>query len=221
MSNVVIVIPVKNPEGAKQRLKDVLSAEQRFELATTLFVDVLNQINKLPSKPDCLVVTDDDRISNLAVKHGAEVLIEENPQGETKAVEFATALSVQNGYTRQVVIPGDMAYLDIDEMEQLLATKLDSPSVVYCPAVGDDGTNAIYSTPPNAVSFRFGDRSFPDYIERAKDNNVNHEVLRLKSLVLDIDTPNDLKTFLDLKLDNAATTLLNSWGFHQGADVHG
>jgi 2-phospho-L-lactate guanylyltransferase len=207
-----IVVPFKDPSSAKQRLSEFLTAEQRHALAVTLFDNTLATLTTLPSEPHVLVVTDSESIASRARSLGASTLLELKGRGETAAVVAATAWSIQHRFPRQAVIPADMARLDRAEVEELLATRVSPPGVVLCPAVGDDGTNAIMTTPPDAVPFRFGQASFPEYLIRAAERGVTARVLRLSSFVLDLDTPEDLKAFLAMKPDTPAHALLREWG---------
>lgn len=206
-----VVIPAKEPDGAKSRLSEVLQPWQRRELAIALFRQTLQFFADLPDAPHVLVVTDSQEMAGIARASNAEVLFEEEAKGETAAVNLATAWSLAHGYASQLVIPADMAALDRKEIEQLLGASLPAPSVIFCPATDDDGTNAILSTPPDAVPFRFGARSFPDYCRRAEALGVPHEVRRLRSLVLDLDTPEDLDRYLQSPQPSAVYRLLVSW----------
>lgn len=217
-----IVVPAKDPSYAKSRLSSYLSQPQRQELFKVLFKNVLKTLVSLPSCPHVLVVTDSRFIKEVSEQTGASVLWENNPKGETEAVNKATRWSIENGYQRQLVIPGDMAHLNPDEVEHLLTLDLPSPSVVLCPAVNDDGTNGILTSPPDIIEFRFGNLSFPDYQKKAKQKNAHLEILRLKSFVLDLDTPEDLNMFMDSNDHNPARDLIRSWDLlakvtHMGA----
>lgn len=214
-----IVVPVKNPSGAKQRLSGVLTEDQRAILATTLLEDVLRTLVHLPFEAHVLVVTDNRPAADLAESLGATALIEEKSEGETRAIERATAWSIARGFDLQAVIPGDMARLDALEVTALLSIQLPAPSIVLCPAVGDDGTNAILTSPPDVIPFRFGARSFHDYLEKAERLDVSCTVLRLPSLVLDLDTPEDLDEFLRSPARTRAHELLAEWGITAGMRV--
>lgn len=205
-----IVIPVKNPSSAKQRLSEILTAERRKELALALIDNVLSAV--LPAAGyGVLVVTDSDEIARRVRSRGAEVLMEPESKGETAAVEAATRWSVEHGFERQLVIPGDMPCVTPQDIQTLLSFNLPVPGAVFCPATGDDGTNAIMTAPPNAVAYRFGVRSFPDYLERARQTNVSFQVERLPNLVLDLDTPEDLKEYMSKPRDSAVYRLLSAW----------
>ncbi len=211
LPSTVIVVPFKDPTTSKQRLSEFLTPAQREELARELFRETLATLVGLPSRPAVLVVTNSPEVADFARGQGAEALVETESRGETAAVNDATRWSIERGYDRQIVIPGDMARLDTAEVERLLATVIAAPSVVLCPAVNDDGTNAIMTAPPDAVPFRFGKASFPEYLLRAAERGVSARVLRLESFVLDIDTPEDLSRFLADDPGTPVALLLRSW----------
>ena len=206
-----IVIPAKDPNGAKSRLSECLNPAQRRALALALFRQTLSFFRDLPEPSHLLVVTDSEEMAGIARSLGADVLFEEKATGETDAVQRATAWSLEHGYRSQLVVPADMAAIDREEMIELLALKYPAPFVVFCPATGDDGTNAILSTPPDAVPFRFGARSFPDYCQRAESLGVPYEVRQLPSLRLDLDTPDDLAMLLQRLPGGPIAQLLRSW----------
>ena len=205
-----IVIPVKNPSSAKQRLAEALTATQREELALVLFDHLLSTLFPADGY-HVLIVTDSAKIESLAALRGAEVLRESQSRGETAAVEEATRWSVRNGFDRQLVIPGDMPCVTRDDIRFLLGQPMTPPEVILTPAVGDDGTNAILSAPPDVLTFRFGARSFPDYVEQMRRKNVRCRIVRMENMVLDLDTPEDLSAFLALDRDLPARRLILGW----------
>lgn len=188
-----IVVPFKDPTRSKERLADFLSPAERKELAIALFHKTMSVL--LSVTPDVLVVTDSFDVKAMAEAIGAKTLLENNARGETEAVAFATQWSVDQGFQRQVVVPADLADLRAEDLTRLLAEAVPAPSVVLVPAVGDDGTNAIMTSPPDALPFRFGKASFAGYLLRAAELSVTARVLRLESFILDVDTPEDLKAF--------------------------
>ncbi len=206
-----IVIPIKDPAGAKQRLGAALPQARRTELACALLEQTLAFVRDHAAGTHVLLVTDCTRFDALASGFGCTVLHEGEGGGETLAVERATSWSVAHGYTSQLVIPADMAAIDGHEFATLLAQPRPSPSLILCPATGDDGTNAVLSTPPGAVPFRFGDKSFAGYRARAATLGVPVTVLRLASFRLDIDTPEDLDAFLAANPTSPLAVRVRDW----------
>ena len=211
MNDLLVTIPIKDPTQAKSRLAKLLTPDQRKALFECLYENVLHMFSTLPVTPKLLVVTDSREVADNAKKFGASILFEEEAQGETAAVESAAAWAVDHGFASMLVVPGDMAGLDEEEIHLLLHHPRPENSLILCPATDDDGTNAILSSPPNVLPFRFGGKSFPDYQGRAAANGLDVTVLRLQSLVLDLDTPDDADTFLKSTIPHPAKALLRSW----------
>ena len=62
----------------------------------------------------------------------------------------------------------------------------------------DLGTNALITTPPNAIEFQYGSQSALAHVQQAHINGLKVEVLDLRDLSQDIDLPKDLiKVFPD------------------------
>ena len=146
--------------------------------------------------------------------------MEESARGETAAVESATQWSCRNGFDRQLVIPGDLPCITREDIDTLLSVSPSSPSVVLCPATNDDGTNAILTSPPDALTFRFGQKSFPDYLDQARRRNIPCQVIRLPRLVLDLDTPEDLQTFLEEPRGGDVYRMLRAWNLPARSSAH-
>ena len=170
-------------------------------------------MTSLPNPPHLLVVTDSGAIEQLARTYGASVLKEDEACGETEAVERATQWSVRNSFRSQLVIPGDLAMVIPSELETLLGEPRADPSLMLCPATGDNGTNAVLTTPPNVVPYRFGERSFEEFREKARVRKIECKVLRFASFVLDLDTPEDLRTLCTGPTHCPARELLEDWNF--------
>jgi len=190
-----IVIPLRDPYTAKQRLAGVLSSHQRAELVQHLFQKNLDLLTRRFPQIHKLVVTDSQMISALAASQGASVLLEEQAKGLTEAVELATRWSLDKGFESQLVLPADLADLDCDELQYLLDYPRPDLSLLVCPAK-DDGTNALMTTPPDVIPFWFGKNSAVEYLNRARSRNVHCERVVLQNMKFDVDTPEDLERFL-------------------------
>ena len=216
-SGTNFLIPVKNPDSAKQRLADVLTASERRELALALMDTVLDAALCARTREDCgiLIITDSEEIDQRAAARGVTVLREQKAEGETAAIESATRWSLDHGFGRQIVIPGDMPWIDAQDVRALIDFRSGPRSVVLCPATGDDGTNAIVTCPPDVLTYRFGQNSFPDYVDQCRRRGIECHILRLPRLALDLDTPEDLKIFMDRPADNPVYRLVSVWNLQK------
>ena len=69
MNGVWAVVPVKEFEGAKQRLSSCLSREERRALATIMLEDVLDALSAVKQLAGVLVVTVDPVVRSLAGRY--------------------------------------------------------------------------------------------------------------------------------------------------------
>ncbi|WP_239173810.1 2-phospho-L-lactate guanylyltransferase [Vibrio sp. Of14-4] len=192
-----IVIPMKAPSRAKQRLMGVLNISQREALALSLYRQTLRFFAQRYPQVNCLVVTNSLKIADIASSFGASPLIERQAKGLNAAIELATHWSLKLGYQFQMVVPADIAKLNCCEIDALFQAVQAGNQVVIARAK-DLGTNALITTPPNAIEFQYGSQSALAHVQQAHINGLKVEVLDLRDLSQDIDLPKDLiKAFPD------------------------
>lgn len=89
---------------------------------------------------------------------------------------------------RVLLVPGDCPALDPDEVEALLAR---TAPVVIVPDRHGTGTNALLLAPPDVMAPAFGEGSFERHSGLARAAGTEPEVAEIKTLGLDVDTPDD------------------------------
>jgi 2-phospho-L-lactate/phosphoenolpyruvate guanylyltransferase len=89
---------------------------------------------------------------------------------------------------RVLLVPGDCPALDPDEVEALLAR---TAPVVIVPDRHGTGTNALVLAPPDVMAPAFGEGSFERHSGLARAAGTEPEVADVKTLGLDVDTPDD------------------------------
>ena len=78
---IVAAVPVKDLANAKQRLVSALGPDERRALAEAMLEDVLTALTvALPGS--VWVVTTDDRVMEVARRHGAHCLVERANRGD-------------------------------------------------------------------------------------------------------------------------------------------
>jgi 2-phospho-L-lactate guanylyltransferase len=185
-----IVIPMKAPNISKTRLGPFFSSVQRQRLAVKMFESTLIFFSQHFPNYHVLVVTSSVIISRIAEKHGATVLIERTP-GLNQAATSGAVWSTNHGFDSQLLIPADIARLDVEEMKTLLSAKRALPSVLLVPAE-DHGTNALLTTPPDAIEFSYGINSSMTHEQATVMQSIDFQSIALPHLALDVDTPSDV-----------------------------
>jgi 2-phospho-L-lactate guanylyltransferase len=186
------VLPIKNFTEAKQRLETVLSPGPRRALAESMFSDVLTALRRAKAVEDILVVTRDHGAQQIGGGHGALVLDDDEP-GQSAAALLGVRYALDHEYERVLVVPGDCPMLDPRELDALIVRRHETPSAVIVPDRHGTGTNALLLTPPDSLAPAFGPGSCEKHIANAEVAGTTYEVVRVASLALDIDTPDDLE----------------------------
>jgi 2-phospho-L-lactate guanylyltransferase len=202
------VVPVKDLGQAKQRLSSVLSASEREQLALAMLEDLL--VALVNALSDILVVTADPAAATLARRFGARISTEDARVGHTAAV--SAAMRVLAAEQRDMLtIPADIPLVKPADLRHLIAAHGPAPAFTIVPARDEQGSNAIISSPANAVPLRFGDNSFFPHLAAAQAQGITPHVVRLPRIELDIDGPDDLAAFRRIPSQTRSRRLLDQW----------
>jgi 2-phospho-L-lactate/phosphoenolpyruvate guanylyltransferase len=195
------ILPVKSFGAAKQRLADRLAHGSRQALAQAMLSDVLTSLRQVPEVEAIAVVTADRTAESAAMGPGVRVLRDAEEAGQSRAAQVGIDHAESAGYERALLVPGDTPLLDAAELSSLLRRAADSAlAVVVVPDRHGEGTNALVLTPPRAIEPSFGEGSLERHVEAARRAGLTYVVDPLPSLVLDVDTPEDLED-LSRRLD--------------------
>ena len=81
------VVPIKELDGAKQRLAPLLTPQQRRALIEVMMAEVLEAVVAVPGLAGTIVVTLDPQATALAKRLGARVLTDGARDGHTGSVD--------------------------------------------------------------------------------------------------------------------------------------
>jgi 2-phospho-L-lactate/phosphoenolpyruvate guanylyltransferase len=188
------ILPVKRFARAKQRLGASVEDPLRRELAEAMVADVLHALAHTASIERTIIVTGERSVVAAARERGALVIEDDDERGQPAAAELGVRRALAEGIERVLCVPGDCPTLDPDELDALL--QLDAggprPGVVIVPDRHGAGTNGLLLAPPDAIAPSFGPDSCERHRALADAAGVACRVERVPSLLLDIDTGEDL-----------------------------
>jgi len=208
---ILAAVPVKDLSNAKQRLVPVLTPGQRRELARAMLEDVLQALQAaLPGS--VVVVTADAEVIELARALGAGVLPEDANRGHTEAVAFAQAAARARHVRRFLTVPGDVPCVTPAEVLAVCDAVGESEGVAFVPSLSGFGTNAALLVPPDAMPLKFGEPSFDNHLDTARQCGLSPAIVRVPGLGLDIDAAEDLALLIERGPDTASARLLRGWG---------
>jgi 2-phospho-L-lactate guanylyltransferase len=207
----MILVPVKNLNGAKQRLATMLTQQQRTLLARAMVKDVCHALSEVPSHPAVALVTGDEYAIRLARQCGFEIIRDDENLGESDAIAMATLQAEKRGAEFTLVIPGDIPLVTADEISAVLAAAPPEGTVLV-PAADGRGTNAILRRPCALIPCRFGNDSFLPHRAAARATQKELVVLDgLPGIALDVDRPEDLAELVEGKPRTRTQRLLLEW----------
>ena len=230
-TDIWAVIPVKETAAAKERLGEALPRHLRPGLALAMLEDVLSAVAKtlhngshghgLHELAGIAVVTVDPDAQALAQRYGARILTDDARGGHTAAVKAAARTLAQEGRAGMLQMPGDIPLVGADEISLLIAMRRASPSFTIAPSHDDFGSNAVLVCPPTAVPLTFGDDSFYPHLRAAQACGIKPLIVRQYGIGLDIDRPEDIRAFAQLRSPTRAHAYLERHGLAKRDEPNG
>jgi 2-phospho-L-lactate guanylyltransferase len=205
---IFAILPVKSPRNAKQRLSGFLSAAQRETLAWMLYRQTLAALCRAKGIDRVAVVTSDSEVAEHARRSGALVLDENEQVSHSVSADAASLRAIKLGATTVLLVPIDVPLVSSADFSRLAGAA--QPGLIVVPSADGTGTNALARTPPDVIESRFGPGSCRAHLDQARLKNVHGQILRLRGLMFDIDTPEDVADLLASSHDSDVAVFLRT-----------
>jgi 2-phospho-L-lactate guanylyltransferase len=194
-----VLIPVSRRSEAKQRLSTVLAPAERAAIASALLYDVLAAVREA-GFPIWIVTADENLLQN-GLGDGINIIEEpHDASGLNGALSYARERLAAVGESSILIIPADLPLLDAAELAGFVRDCEEHCPVGIVPAP-DNGTNALFLSPPSVIKLRFGLSSAENHAEEARHAGLEPCLRQLRSFQTDLDTPADLRLFLERESD--------------------
>lgn len=191
-SGAWVIVLVKDLDQAKQRLGDVLDAKERRALAIR---NAERAIKAAAAGDHRLVIGGSAEVQEISQGLGVEAVIEGRQEGQNVAARLGIAHALKGKARAVLILSSDLPLVTPRSVREMLdiAGRIAPPAVVAAPAIGRGGTNALYMSPPDAISLHFGQDSLEAFRREAEAKGVNFAVHHSEALALDLDEPEDLE----------------------------
>jgi len=187
------IVPVKPLRRGKSRLSALLSEEERTDLNRRMLERTLGTLSGVSEIEQVLVVSRDPHALTIARAHGARTLREDGQPQLNTALRRATVVAQVYSTRGILVVPADLPLITAEDVRQLIGRATDPPVVVIAPDRRERGTNALLMSPAGIMEYDFGEGSFLRHVSRAHEAGARVEIVRLPSIELDLDLPEDLE----------------------------
>lgn len=212
----VVLLPLKDPAQAKQRLAGRLTSDERKLLVWAMLEDVTQALHQARKPDQVVVVSSCPPILSHARKHHWQVIPERDQISESHSVDHCCQLLAQSGVTTVLRIPGDIPLLQGKDLDQLLSYELQPPAAILVPSRDGTGTNALLRTPPDAFPSLFGDNSLALHQQEAAHRGVDLRILPNPRISFDLDEFTDLLSFRKLGQDTHTGAALRKFDSLRG-----
>ncbi|MGE3150701.1 MAG: 2-phospho-L-lactate guanylyltransferase [Pseudorhodoplanes sp.] len=206
------VLPAKRLAQAKTRLAGCLSLAERQMLARVMLEDVLAALEQCPHLGGILLVTADPDLRDIGARAGADILDDDDRDGQTSSVAAAAATLAEREEAGLLAISGDIPLVTPAEIAEVIIHTQSERSITLVPAPADMGTNILALRPLGAIDFRFGVRSFFEHRKRALEQAIMPTILHLRGAGLDLDRPQDLLAFMKTPSNTRTYSFLTGLG---------
>ena len=207
MTGIWAVLPVKELDGAKQRLSPFLAPPLRRALMQVMIGEVLEALTAARGLAGVMLATLDPWAAAEAARRGARVVTEGARDGHTGSVTAAARILAREGQGGMLTMPGDIPAVTAAEIEAVLAAHAPAPAFTIAPAHDALGSNAVLMSPPLAVPLRFGEDSYVPHLAAARAAGIAPTIVQLPGIGMDIDHPADLAAFARLPQARGTRTL--------------
>jgi len=187
------IVPVKPLRRGKSRLSTTLSEDERAQLNEKLLKHTLETLTSLKELEQVLVVSRDPHALTVARRHGARTVREDGQPHLNTALARATVVAKVHATRGVLILPADLPLLEPADIRALIERAKDPP------VVREEGTNALLMSPAGLIEYDFGVGSYRRHCEHARKAGARLEVVKLPSLELDLDLPEDLALLDGLK----------------------
>jgi 2-phospho-L-lactate/phosphoenolpyruvate guanylyltransferase len=196
------IVPVKPLRRGKSRLANVLSVDDRALLNQTMMANTLRVLQGVKEIDQVVVISRDSAVLGLARDFNARTVQEDGRSHLNLALQRATVVAEMYGATGVLVLPADLPLLSACVVQDFIKLVKRPPSVVIAPDRRRDGTNALFISPTNLISYHYGPGSFRKHCEVAYRAGADIEIVERQELELDLDLPEDLEYLKQLDLAN-------------------
>lgn len=213
LSDTWALVPIKSLDNGKSRLSPVLEPHERAALIPAMIEDVLDAFAALRAIP-VLVVTGDSRVAELADRREMQSLREEVCISETHAIEAATIQARALGAGGTLVVPADIPLVEPEDLRAILECA-PGQGTLLVPAWNCRGTNAVLRRPADLIPLHFGNDSFRPHRAAAEQTGLPCVIRHSERIALDLDSPAELRRFLDIPSNTRTRRLLEKFQVHK------
>ncbi len=185
------LVPVKPLRRGKSRLAEILSEEERSQLNHQLYRHTIEVLKEVEEISDILVVSRDSNVLTEARDLGVRTVTENGSPELNNALRRASLFSKAFSPEGVLIVPADLPLLRSQDVSDFLSQRSAAPMVVISPDRRGEGTNMLFISPADLLTFSFGQDSFETHCRLAEAQGARVQIFCHDRIALDLDVPED------------------------------
>ncbi|MBS21893.1 MAG: 2-phospho-L-lactate guanylyltransferase [Chloroflexi bacterium] len=190
MDQFSILIPMKVPSEGKSRLIDVLTRSSRKLLTIALLKRVLKA--SIGSCADSVYVIGGGlEVAQVCQQMGVNWL--DSNSGDLNFDVSLGIAEINKTGNGTVYLPGDLPFVTPSDIDSVIKLSDNGNFAVFVSSESDGGTNCILFPNRTDLIPLLGFDSYRKHYDYAEDRGILFETIRPEGLLIDLDTPEDLR----------------------------
>jgi len=197
-----VLLPLKYVNFSKSRLNEILGQNKKY-LVLALLEDMISLLQKFP-EVELYLLTKKENLGIIPKDIGVKFIFEDE-KDLNRALE--KGVSFLKGKEKKVLIlPLDLPFINEDDIEKLIYISKDEGGAIS--PSNRDGTSAIILPLDKEFKLKFGEKSFQKHLTEFEKKKIPVQINYSESLYYDLDTPEDIRRVLDIKVESKTYSLL-------------
>ncbi|NYT04324.1 MAG: 2-phospho-L-lactate guanylyltransferase [Candidatus Methanofastidiosa archaeon] len=197
-----VILPLKYVNFSKSRLNEILGQNKK-NLVIALLQDMVNLLHKFPEL-EIYLLTKKENLDILPRELGVKIIFED--EGDlNRALEKGVSF-LKRKEKKVLILPLDLPLINEEDINNLITLSKEYGGVIS--PSSREGTSAIIFPLYTKFKLHFGEKSFEKHLSEFEKKKIPFQIYNSESLYYDLDTPEDVKRVLSIKLDSKTYSLL-------------
>jgi 2-phospho-L-lactate guanylyltransferase len=197
-----VILPLKYVNFSKSRLNEILGQNKK-NLVIALLEDMITLLQKFP-EIEIYLLTKKENLDIIPKELGVKIIFED--EGDLNRALEKGVNFIKEKEKKVLILPLDLPFINEEDIKNLICLSKDEGGAIS--PSSRDGTSAIILPLDKKFRLHFGERSFEKHLSEFKKKKIPVKIHNSESLYYDLDTPEDVKRVLSIKIDSKAYSLL-------------
>lgn len=197
-----VILPLKYVNFSKSRLNEILGQNKK-NLVIALLEDMITLLQKFP-EIEVYLLTKKENLDILPKELGVKIICED--EGDLNRALEKGVRFLKGKENKVLILPLDLPFINEEDIKNLISLSKNYGGIIS--PSSREGTSAIILPLDKKFKLHFGEKSFQKHLSEFEKKKIPFQIHNSESLYYDLDTPEDVRRVLTIKLDSKAYSLL-------------